>query len=128
VEGRNHLASVEGRLYRNDGKGWRLVCDSSEGGRRNWGLQATSLSWVAFDGEGRTHLLSDTLGVVRREGARWARLTPGWPDHSFTRCLHSTAAGLVAIGLYDGGVLLIERKSSRARRVVLREAGRGGKP
>jgi hypothetical protein len=120
TEGLSHLGLVEGSLHRNDRKGWRLVCDSSERGGRDWDLPPASLDAVAFDGEGRLYLLSGELGVVRREGAGWERLTPGWPSHAYASCLHVAPSGLLVIGLSDGGVLLVDPDTQGARRVALR--------
>ncbi len=123
AEGLAHLILAAGRLSSGDGKGWRTNYSLNREGPDARGVPPTPLDGVAFDGEGRLVLLGGSVGLVRRKGPGWRRLTPHWPEFAFVRGLHVTPAGLAVVGLTDGGVLLIDLKSGRARRVVLREAG-----
>jgi hypothetical protein len=68
--------------------------------------------------------LSDNLGLVRRDGDKWVRVTPGWPEYEPVRALHITPGGVAVIGTLDAEVLLFEIKTGRVRRVVLREPGK----
>jgi hypothetical protein len=63
-------------------------------------------------------LLTAQLGVVRRDGARWTQLTPGWPEHAYVSGL-AVRGRLLLIATFDAGVLIWDVESGKARRVVL---------
>jgi hypothetical protein len=83
-------------------------------------LGPASLDAVSFDAEGRCVALSGNLGLVRHEGDRWVRLTPVWPDFVYVRCLHVTRSGTALIGTWDAGILAVDLRTGKGRRVTLR--------
>jgi hypothetical protein len=121
VEGLNHLGLRQGRLSRFDGKGWKVFCDSSPEHTASWNLPPASLDALSFDSDCRPYLLSGELGLVRHDGEKWARVTPGWPDYMIVQGLQITRGGVAVIGAYDAGVMLLDLRTKRVRRVVLRK-------
>jgi hypothetical protein len=86
--------------------------------RLAWELPPASFDAIAFDEESRLHLLTGELGVVRRDGKRWTRLTPAWPEGAIVSGL-AVRGELLVIATFDAGVLLWNVATGKARRVEL---------
>lgn len=132
--GLSHLGGVKGTLSRLDGSRWKAVArihgfsmfrETTTRARLAWDLPLASFDALAFDASDRLHLLSGELGVARRDGARWTRLTPAWPEHVYVSGL-AVRGDLLVIATFDAGVLLWDAGTGRARRVAL--AGDDARP
>ncbi len=74
------VASSEGtRVFESNS----LVSKWVDGPSMGWNHSGTDFLDMAFDGSGREHVLSATLGIYRRESQGWARRTPSWPHFSY---------------------------------------------
>jgi hypothetical protein len=135
AEGISHITVIKGSLIRLDASGWKAAAKvegswSFVGGSRArrfdivaharlaWDLPPASFDAIAFDEEGRLHLLTGALGVVRRDGRRWTRLTPRWPEHIDVTGL-TVRGTLLTIATFNAGVLLWNIATGKARRVAL---------
>ena len=116
VEGLAHLGLRDGRLRTWDGATWATVAEVSTGAKTGFDLDATDFEGLAFDAQKRPLLLTGHLGVVRREGARWVRVTPGWPDFAYVDSL-VVVGGRALVGALDAGVLVWELGTERATRI-----------
>jgi hypothetical protein len=123
-----HLGGVMGAVSRLDVAGWKVVT-KVEGSRAvrgeenvrvhlGWDLPLASFDAASFDEEGRLHVLTGQLGVVRRDGERWTQLTPAWPERVYATGLVVRGA-LLVIATFDAGVVLWDVSTGKARRVAL---------
>jgi hypothetical protein len=126
VEGLAHLGTSEGVIHRRVGDVWKTFAECSRNGRCvDWNLPGSSLDGIAFDKSGRIYVLAKDLGVVNLVGTRWRQLTPGWPPDQYVAALHVTNDDLIIIGMLDAGVLLLNRKENKIRRVNLQDPQAG---
>lgn len=126
VRGLAHLGLHEGMLHRLDAHGFQLIASSNRaigkhpterGG--DWNLDGTSFDAIAFDEQNRPHLLTGSLGVVRRDAkGGWSRLTPSWPDFAYVQGL-SIVGSTAVIGTYDAGLVLLDLGTGATRSVSL---------
>jgi hypothetical protein len=126
--GLSHLGGRKGSLSHLDASGLTAVAKvdgfvNVVGGavthaRLAWELPPASFDAIAFDEESRLHLLTSELGVVRRDGKHWTRLTPAWPEHVYVSGL-AVRGALLMIATFDAGVLLWDVATGKARRVKL---------
>jgi hypothetical protein len=126
VMGLAHMGLVKGTLSRLDASAWTVVAkvDGFEGHggkhevneRVGWSLPLASFDAAAFDEQGRLHVLTGELGVVRRDGEHWTQLTPGWPDFVYVRGL-AVRGALLVIATFDAGVVLWDTSTGKARRL-----------
>jgi hypothetical protein len=123
VEGLAHLGLRDGRLSCFEGGKWKVVCACSgrkKAKRVDWNLPPCSFDAISFDRNGQLYLLSGELGLIRRDGAKWTRLTPGWPEYVYVSSLCLSSTGVAVIATSDAGVLLFDLNSGRVQRVVLK--------
>ena len=125
TRGQSHLGANQGALHVLDGETWRLVAGSPGSWSQSklpageWNLGATAFEGVAFDAEGTLHLLSGSLGLVRREPAGgFVRLTPQWPSWVYVDGLIIRGEKAL-IGTFDAGVLVFDMKRGTTARVSL---------
>lgn len=125
--GLSHMGAVKGSLSRLDAPGWTTIAKidgfhfigkPSIHARLGWELPLASFEALAFDEQRRLHLLTAQLGVVRRDGARWKQLTPGWPEHVYVSGL-AVRGSLLLIATFDAGVLIWDVETGKARRIAL---------
>jgi hypothetical protein len=84
-----------------------------------WDLPLATFDALAFDERGQLHVLTVDLGVVRRDGERWTRLTPGRPEDGIGVSGLAVRGGTLVIATYDAGVLLWDVATGKARQVEL---------
>lgn len=82
---------------------------------QDWSHPATSFHDIAFDTQGRLHLLTGGLGVLRRDAEGWTRLTPSWPEFMYVDTLH-VRGDVAVIGAYDAGLLFWDLSNDTWRR------------
>jgi hypothetical protein len=121
VEGLAHLSIRRGVLKTFDGKTWRTLSavESGTDSPAGWNLAATDMLDVAWDSQGRTCLLTGSLGVVRQDkaGGPWKQLTKTqWTGFHYVRTLRLRTDDLAVIGTYDAGVLLWNLATDQATR------------
>jgi hypothetical protein len=121
-EGLAHLTIRKGRIHVNSKGDWTEFCvsGSSTGRDTNWDLPPTSFGALAIDSIGRPTVLSEELGLVRYESGKWSRLTPDWPGFVYVTSLLLTSDDQAIVGTYDAGVMLLDLRSGKVRRVVPR--------
>lgn len=120
TQGLAHLGGSRGLLHTLAPKGWSCEASSSNWpGQPTWTLPPSSFDAVAFFDD-VPHLLGGSIGIVRRAERSWERLTPSWPeDHLYVTCLRMLTAEVAMIGLFDGGVLVVNLRSQTYQRIIL---------
>jgi hypothetical protein len=120
LEGLAHLGLRWGALHVRAGRTWQTYCNSTAGELVNWNLPPAALDALAFDAAGRLYVLSGSLGLARYDGGAWTRLTPDWPAYFHVQSLLVTPSGVAVVGTYDAGILLLDLRSGKIRRIALK--------
>jgi hypothetical protein len=134
-----HQLSVHGSLGVLDASGWSTVtrveghrsigcprCPPPEDVVRlrfRWEHSFAHVEALALDDEGRLILGAPPLGLLRREGGGYVRLTPRWP-RDLRLSGFAMQGSLAVIATPEGGVVLWDTRTGKAGRVdVPREPG-----
>jgi len=119
-----HLGGRRGALHRHDGTTWTTVAATSNAQHEpnhDWSLPPDSFQSIAFAADGTLHVLTGTLGIVRRNpSGTFYQRTRSWPA---SRYLYVQALELegdqAIVASSDAGVWLWDLAGGGIRRVVL---------
>jgi hypothetical protein len=122
-----HLGGRRGALHRHDAASWTTVVATNVAQHeqnQGWNLPPDSFQSIAFAADGTLHVLTGTLGVVRRDASgAFHQRTRSWPA---ARYLYVQALELegeqAIIASNDAGVWVWDLGGGGVRRIVLREA------
>jgi hypothetical protein len=121
LEGLGHLTLREGRLHQLSDGICSLFCSSCDSQLVNWKLPPAIFKSLAFDSQGRPIVLTADFGLVRYENGAWTRLNPDWPGLLPVNKLLMSSDDEALIGAYRAGVVVLNLRSGRARRVIISE-------
>jgi hypothetical protein len=125
ANGLAHLGGRRGALHGHDGTTWTRVAATSNAQHEpnhDWNLPPDSFQSVAFGGDGVLHVLTGTLGIVRRDASGiFRQRTRSWPPSRFLYVQELELEGERAvIASLDAGVWVWDLASGNVRRIALR--------
>jgi sugar lactone lactonase YvrE len=126
AQGLDLSPSTTGAVKWFDGKKWRtsMSIDGKHGNpaSRNayrWEHPLTVARAVAFDPDGKTYLLTDSVGVARLEKDEWRVLTERWPSDARPVSMLIDGKATAYIALRKAGIISWKLRTGEMRRITI---------
>ena len=137
-QGLGHMGGVRGAIRVYDGKSWSVFSENKgfmgfdsrklvfkDVETKNWPFDPAVFDSLSFDSDGNLLALSGSLGILRyREGKwnNWIRISPDQMKHIYVSSFFLPNNDTIIIGLYDGGIVVLNLNTGKYNRVTMAES------
>lgn len=127
-QGLDHDGGVRGSIRVYDGYSWKVFSENNNfknAKSKHWPFDSAAFDSLGMDSDGNLLALSGSFGIFRNEGGRWTdwiRITPDQTKHLYVSSFFLLDKNTVLIGLYDGGIVVLNLSAGKYDRITMAES------
>lgn len=133
-QGLSHLGGVLGMIRRYDGKIWEVFSENKgfldmksrdlsykKHIANNWPFSPADFNNLTFDKNDILIVLSGSFGILKYQEGNWSVLVKIDP-HIYASSFYIVEANTILVGLYDGGIVVLDVVSGKYKRISIAES------